>query len=230
MTRYRFYREHKYLSFLFFDLERACATFDFSCPEAQACLVEKFEGMRTLLQAHAQHEAHAIHALIKTKSFEQYQSIEAEHHAQDKQLTHLFNLLTEITTCSAQEAPQKGELFYLAYRQFIAHMLLHFHKEETEILATLQALYSDEELRAVEAKTYQKMTPQEMINMLTLLSPHFNFEDHLAFLTDIALATPEKLVHIWPTLNALLPPKLKTKIVAHLAPYCVLDPSLASAQ
>jgi hypothetical protein len=76
------------------------------------------------------------------------------------------------------------------------------HEEETIILPELQRLYSDQELKAVEAKTYAIMTPDELFEMLQVLFPHMNAYDKKAFLSDIKECQPEKYEIIWPKIQA----------------------------
>jgi len=89
-----------------------------------------------------------------------------------------------------------GYTLYLTYRKFAADNLIHLHEEETKILPELQRLYTDDELRQVEAPTYEKMTPEEMIGMMQALFPHMNPSDKSAFLSDIQKLQPEKFLEI----------------------------------
>ena len=65
------------------------------------------------------------------------------------------------------------------------------------ILPELQRLYTDEELRQVEARTYAEMTPEDMVGMMRVLFPHMNPSDRLAFLSDIQSLQPEKFSAAW---------------------------------
>ena len=60
----------------------------------------------------------------------------------------------------------------------------------------LQRLYSDEELIKIEADTYELMTPENMVHMITVLFPHMNAEDHQAFFSEIEITQPEKFTTV----------------------------------
>lgn len=92
----------------------------------------------------------------------------------------------------------QGYQFYLTYRNFVGENLRHLHEEETVIMPELHRLYTDEKLRQVEPRTYQKMTPEQMIHLLTTLFPHFNFDDKQQFLRDIKDFQSDKFKQIWP--------------------------------
>ena len=94
-----------------------------------------------------------------------------------------------------------GNEFYLSYRSFYSEMLKHLYEEEKILLPPLQALYTDAELAALQAQTYQKMTPQDMLDMLNTFFPHANPEDRQFFLLEIKAAEPEKFKIVWEKLS-----------------------------
>ena len=79
------------------------------------------------------------------------------------------------------------------------------HEEETIILPELQRLYSDKELKEIEAKTYAVMSPDDLVDMLQILFPHMNAADKQAFLSDIKECQPDKYAVIWPKIKAQIP-------------------------
>ncbi len=80
-------------------------------------------------------------------------------------------------------------------------MLKHLYDEEKNLLPELQALYSDEELAQLQAKTYQKMTLKQMLGMLNVLFPHANPEDMRFFTNERKLRRPEKFKTVWEGLS-----------------------------
>lgn len=91
------------------------------------------------------------------------------------------------------------------YRKFVGDNLLHLHQEETLILPELHRLYTDEELKKVEAKTYAIMTVEELVEMMEHLFPHFNPQDRYAFLQDIKDCQPDKFALAWQEIQELIP-------------------------
>lgn len=196
--RYKFYREHKYISFRFDELERLIARADFRENNQLNKIKEEFENLIELLEAHAQYEDESLHVLLKNKNSIVYKQIEEDHEQLDAQVTLLRNLLNKIGEAQNEdERVEAGYQFYLYFRKFSGENLIHLHEEETIILPELHRLYSDEELKQVEAATYKIMTAQELTQMLEELFPQMNPSDWQAFLTDIKDAVPEKFAEVW---------------------------------
>lgn len=191
--RYKFYREHKYVSFALNDLERKIAKTDFrSLAEIEKIKKELYETVE-MLQGHAHYENSALHVLLKKKKSAVYKHVEKDHEHYDAILADLKERLNKVLLePSVENRVEEGYQFYLFFRKFVGENLLHLHEEETVILPELQRLYTDAELKQVEADTYRRMTPQEMIEMMQVLFPHMNPEDKAAFLKDIQDAEPEK--------------------------------------
>jgi len=167
-----------------------------------------FVSLSEVLKGHAEYENDRLHALLKQKNSSSsiYAHIEEDHAAQDRQLLEIEEMIRGISQESEKEKRiERGYQLYLAYRKFVADNLAHLHEEETQILPELQRLYSDSELRQVEAATYREMAPEHMIHMIEILFPHMNTHDRQAFLIDIITLEPEKFDVIWksiqPTMN-----------------------------
>lgn len=205
--RYQFYREHKFVSSALNNLERAIAKADFCDEQSVKRIKEEFAALSDLLKGHAEYENLRLHALLKQKNCPAsiYAHIEEDHDEQDKQLLEIEAMIQKIESESEKSIKiDLGYHLYLTFRKFVADNLAHLHEEETEILPALQKLYSDEELRQVEATTYQEMTPEQMIAMLQVLFPHMNPYDRQAFLLDILSLEPEKFEIVWQTMQHVL--------------------------
>lgn len=204
--RYKFYREHKYLRFKFDELERMAAKADFRKREDLTKVQEEFEKLILILKAHAQYEDDSLHPLLKRKNSLVYIDIEHDHDGLDESIQTLRNLLNAIGDASTPEGKiEAGDQFHLWYRKFSADNLIHLHEEEIIILPELHRLYTDEELKTVEAVIYKTMTAQDLINMLQELFPQMNPSDWEAFLTDIQDAVPEKFLEVWHGIKSTLP-------------------------
>ncbi|NNM44169.1 MAG: hypothetical protein HKM07_07490 [Chlamydiae bacterium] len=196
--RYKFYREHKYVSFLLHEVERLVAKTDFRTPSQVHRVQEEFTFLVNLLEGHADYENEALHELLKKKGSSIHVHSEEDHKLQHEQLQWLQNTLTKVKECTDEEEQiELGYQFYLHYRKFVSDNLAHLHEEETIILPELQRLYTDEELQATSFATYEIMTAQEMIHMMEGLFPHMNPSDKEAFLTDIKKSQPEKFIVAW---------------------------------
>ncbi len=191
--RYRFYRVHKYVCYVLSEFDRLLAKTDFGETEQIEKLKIQFKALHELMLGHAHHEDKAIHALLREKGSTVHESIETEHQDHEKQLNALAHSLEEISSFeNAELRISLGYQFYLSYRLFLIENLQHLYREETEIMPELHRLYTDDELKSVDKKTYSMMTPEQMINMLSVLSPHMDRSDIDSFLQNIKDFEPEK--------------------------------------
>lgn len=206
--RYQFYREHKYVSSALNDLERLIARADFYDLGALEQVKIAFRSLSEMLKGHAEYENSRLHALPKQKNVSSsiYAHIEEDHAEQDRQLMEIEEMIRGISEETEKEKKiERGYHLYLTYRKFVADNLAHLHEEETQILPELQRLYSDSELRQVEAESYREMAPEHIVHMIETLFPHMNTHDQQAFLKDISNLEPEKFEvvreRIEPTVN-----------------------------
>lgn len=200
--RYRFYRVHKYVCFELSEFERAAAKTDFVDLKACEVLKEKWINLALLLKHHAEYEDNHIHDLLRQKMSQLQLTTEKDHQEHEQASNNLINQLNHIAMLQdPAERLIKGYEFYLAYRLFYSEMLKHLYEEEKTLLPELQALYSDNELAKLQAKTYQKMTPDDMLGMLNVLFPHANPEDMRFFANEMKAAVPEKFEAVWEKLS-----------------------------
>ncbi len=192
--RYRFYREHKYLTALLFELERRIAKTDFRVNEQLSVIQAQLQTFAELLQSHAEHEEQAIHSLLQHLETPVQKQIEAQHQHHAALFAKLHQQLDAMIAASTQHKCALGYDFYLLYRQFLIEQLQHFQQEETQLMPVLQQHYSDEELKKVDRAVYQQMTSNELLEMLQVLLPYMDANDKTFFLNDIQEAEPEKFI------------------------------------
>lgn len=200
--RYRFYRVHKYVCFELSEFDRTTAKTDFLDLKACEALKEKLLSLTNLLKHHAEYEDVHIHGLLRKKNIDLQLTIEKEHQDHEQAFNALINQLDHVMTLqNHSEKLLMGNEFYLSYRLFYSEMLKHLYDEEKILLPKLHALYSDAELANLQTKTYQKMTPEDMLGMLNILFPHANQEDMRFFTNEMKAAEPEKFKIVWERLS-----------------------------
>ncbi len=177
--------------------------------------------MMEMMHGHAEYENTKLHPLLGKKGSSLFQEAEQDHVQLDSLLHSLQSQLDSIKSADAPNRAILGYRFYLNYRLFVADNLHHLHEEETLILPELQRLYSDAELRTVEAETYRLMTVEELIEMNQVLFPHFNSSDRRAFLSDIQEAAPEKFLPVWEAAKKGLDAEEQKNLIAEL---CIPQP------
>ncbi|MFI4937957.1 MAG: hypothetical protein ACHQJ6_05545 [Candidatus Berkiellales bacterium] len=194
INRYRFYREHKFVSFKLFELEKLIAKSNFKLNKDIEIIKQSLLQLADLMNNHAAFEDKAIHTLLRQKGSTVHEKIEEEHQHHHQQYNALKDHLEAILLCDENEREAQGHQFYLNYRLFVAENLIHLHQEETLIMPELQRLYSDEELRLVEFNTFHHMTPEHMAEMIATLAQHINPSDLVFFLNEMKTAEPDKFL------------------------------------
>lgn len=198
--RYRFYREHKYLSNEISKLEGFIARVNFTDVEQVQVLKQRFAEFMDLMKGHAEHEDNAIHPLLKDKNPQMYESIALDHKAHFEFLEKLKLALDTIDPQrnASVDVINQGYQFYLSFRKFVGINLEHLNHEETVIMPEIQKYYTDRELKElVEFKTYKIMTSDEMIDMILELFPQMNLQDKEALLRDMQESEFEKFLQAW---------------------------------
>lgn len=215
--RYQFYREHKYVSAALNDLERLIAKTDFRNQQEINRINSSFQELMEMLKGHAEYENERLHTLLKKKHSKIHEHAEVDHAHQDEQLLQIQEIIDKLLKASSdEEKVSLGYHLYLIYRKCVADNLIHLHEEETMILPELQRLYTDEELKQVEAQTYRIMTSEEMVHMMQVLFPHMNPSDRMSFLSDIQEAQPEKFIAAWQGIAPMLEKEEQTNLIRQL--------------
>lgn len=196
--RYRFYREHKYVSYVLSEFERLIAKTDFNENAEVTHVAQQLSAIWALMCGHAEYENTTLHALLRNKGSSVHQTIESDHKEHEKHFKELEQKLKIIIDSSIpQERVLHGYEFYLAYRLFVSDNLRHLHEEEATIMPELQRLYTDDELRAVKYHTYSRMSVEQIIHMMEVLFPHMNPTDREIFLLDVKESEPKKFAQAW---------------------------------
>jgi len=203
--RYRFYREHKYVSYILSEFERLIAKTDFNETSQVAHVAQQLSAIWALMCGHAEYENTTLHALLRNKGSSVHQAIESDHEEHEKHFKDLEQKLKIIIESSIpQERVLRGYEFYLAYRLFVSESLRHLYEEEAAIMPELQRLYTDDELRAVKFHTYSRMSIEQIIHMIEVLFPHMDSSDREVFLWDVKEAEPKKFAKAWVSISPKL--------------------------
>lgn len=215
--RYKFYREHKYVSHCLNTLERLIAKTDFTIPEEVKHVQVEFDKLKQMLEGHAQYENDCLHILLTKKQSLVPEHILTEHQNLDSEFDAIQTKINAISAGATQEEKiEAGYQLYLWYRKFVAENLVHLHEEETLILPELQRLYTDDELRAVEVKNYNYMSTEELTNMMEELFSHMNPSDRIVFLNDIKACDSVKFEAAWNGIQSKIAAKERADIIKKL--------------
>ncbi len=212
-NRYRLYREHKYIFYVFSELLRLASTLDLSITESLVKFKNELKKLELLLQSHAEYEEGRIHLILKNKNSALFN--EAEHQHQDQKLyfekiKEKINLIDE---AKENEPHFLSYEIYLDLRNFFSENLNHFDYEERIIMPELQRLLSDDEIREIDQISYRQMLPEQMVDMMEVLFPHMNCEDRFTFLNDIKDCEPKKFELAWNGIDSLFDENEKNNLM-----------------
>lgn len=213
--RYRLYREHKYLFYVFSEILRLTALLDLSRAESRETLKNELGQLELLLQAHVEYEESRIHSILKDRHSPLFSEAEHQHRDQKLFFDRLKEKMAFLDGVEEKEAHFLGYELYLELRKFFGEYLNHFDYEERIIMPELQRLVSDEELREIDQVSYRQMSAEQLVEMMEVLFPHMNYEDRLTFLTEIKNCDPQKLAVAWKGITPFLEENERNKL-AHL--------------
>jgi hemerythrin-like domain-containing protein len=215
--RYRVFREHKLVTGMLTDFRTFVEKADFRKKKAVDEIKEKLSGIIGLMNGHAEHEDKRIHQFLRDKNSHVQDHVEKDH-GKHADLFKDFNAKLEEIQASDDpvKREQLGYLFHLALRNFEGENLRHLHEEETVLMPELQRLYTDEELRQIDAPNYEMMTSEEMVHMLKALFPYYNPQDRRVFLQDIQFLQPVKFLEAWKGIESEIADEERAELIVLL--------------
>lgn len=196
-SRFRLFREHKYVSNTATDLLFKIGITDFSSSSAVEQLKKQLNQFFLLISAHSNYEEERIHRLLKSEAIE----AKPDHISLDKDLKEI---ISSLETLEKENLDTFSHQIYLKFRLFLANLFFHFDNEEVIIMKHLHDNYSDQDIRKIDHISYNQMNSEQIFHMLETLFLHFNSIDREAFLLDIHDCEPQKFAAIWPLINEKL--------------------------
>jgi hypothetical protein len=159
-------------------------------------MVETLAALRTQLAIgakHLHHEEVYIHGALEARSPGVTGRIEADHHHHEQAFMELEALMQAIEAAQPPERERLGRDLYLRFSQFVAADMIHMAEEETVILPLLHALFSDEELMAMEGQIVASIPPQEMMQVMSKMLPAMHRAERLRFLSFARRGAPPEV-------------------------------------
>ena len=157
---------HKGLRMGLFDLTVQAGRTDWDDPLAVAELHDRWRALRSLLDGHSHHEDHHIFRLLDAHDATALVAVEADHVALDLQLSDLD---TCMDTAFTTPGPALGLEAYRTLSLFVAAYLVHIHREETSVMASIWRQCTDEEIAAARAGFMAEITPDHLALSLELM-------------------------------------------------------------
>ena len=180
MSRYDIYaRAHKALRAMMADTLVAVGRADMAedCEAREA--IARTEELLTACEAHAKLENEFVHGALDGRRADASAAFAAEHAKQEAQIESLRDL-----------AARRSPALHRALAVFIAGNLLHMEDEETAGNAQLQALFTDEEIHAIERRLVASKPPAESMATLRWMLPSMNHPERVEMLSGLRSAPP----------------------------------------
>lgn len=162
-----------------------------------AGLLEHLREHLRLCEACQGYEEKVIHAALAPHAPGAVKDLDAAHRSHRAILEEVEALADALETAPPAGRRRAARDLYLAWSRFVAASLAHLAEDEEETLPLLQALFDDEDLRALKARIVAGMSPGLGAMMLRMMAPAVNHHERLTMLRNIrASAAPAVFDHL----------------------------------
>lgn len=158
------------------------ATTDFTIAEERAAALSAVRGYLDLAQGHLQSEDSKIHPVLATRDPSALVHAEEGHEEHGRAFEALETQCRRIEDAPPDAVAAEGERLYHRYARFLADDLHHMEEEETNLLGALQALFSDDELRAMETSIVTTLSWPRLCGYMGLIVAALCHRDRVAML------------------------------------------------
>ncbi len=149
--------------------------------------------LRAHLEIAAQHLAHEeayIHTALAALAAEAVADLDDQHEHHRARFAALASAIARLEHADQASRPALGRQLYLEFSAFVAEDLLHMLHEETQTWPLLCALFSDDELLAMEQAIIASLSPTETIDTMRLMLPAMNPAERAGLLTGMKAGAP----------------------------------------
>lgn len=167
---------------------------DWADPADGRAALSALRGFLALAGCHLHSEETHIHPAIEARAPGGSAHAHEGHEDHDVAFSHLKQLCTDIERAydaGHRDARGLGRALYSRYIAFVAADLEHMAVEETELLGTLQHLYSDDELHGIEGRLVSQVPPDLMGGFLALMVPAASRPERAEMLSGMRQAMPQ---------------------------------------
>lgn len=199
---YNWYRApHKYLRQQLHSFISTAGKTNFANFHSILELNDRFNNIKKLLAAHANHEDEAYHPLLEGTNL--LEKVANDHQTLDQKLAGLQTQLTlMISSPDHQQTIGSGYKFNSDFLSFYSDYQFHMAHEELVVMTKMRALHGVRNLREkVTFNTYDHMSADDMIGMLKHLAQVLNFQDKSLLILDIHDSSQfhkdEKFQDVW---------------------------------
>ncbi len=157
---------HKGLRWAMFRALEGVARIDPDDVSARDVAVAQVRELLELLESHLQHENEFIHAALEARRPGASARIAGDHAHHQRSLDELAKAIREVEQSSVRERAASWRSLYLALSVFVGENLVHMEEEENLVQPVLEAVYSVEELAAIEAELVSHVPPDRLLRFV----------------------------------------------------------------
>lgn len=166
------------------------ATTDFTIVDERAAAVTAVRGYIDLAQGHLASEESKIHPAVASRDPSALVDAEEGHEDHGRAFEELDAQCRRIEDSPVGAVAAEGERLYHRYARFLADDLQHMEEEETNLLGALQALFSDDELRAIETSIVTTLSWPRLCGYMGLIIAALCHRERVAMLTAMREGMP----------------------------------------
>jgi hemerythrin-like domain-containing protein len=153
--------------------------------------LDELEAFLDLAGLHLAIEERHYHPALEARLKQGAAVLDDQHRAHQRSFAELRKLAAKLSAATTETAPVLGRALYLRYASFVADDLAHMAEEELVILPLFHALYTDDELTAIQTKLVSEIPPREKLEFFRLMLPASNHEQRVIQLAGLKKSLPE---------------------------------------
>jgi hypothetical protein len=174
----QFNKIHKGLRAMLCETLHALQQSDFTDPQQRVMAVSMVEDVVTLFDVHAGKEDNFILAPLHEQAPALAVSFESDHEEDHRLAEELKKSLERLRDAGEPDAIREaGRELLMVFHEFFAFNLYHMNREERLLNEALWSLYSDEEIRYMEARLVATIPPPIMALSAKWMSRGLNLEE-----------------------------------------------------
>jgi hypothetical protein len=154
-------------------------------PDEVADVTQGVAALLDICCKHMRHENDVVHAAMEARRPGSAGTMAEEHVQHERDIAALRQLLARVPG----NAPAAQDL-YRALSVFVAHNLVHMHREETQHNQVLWETHSDDEIYALEHRIVASQAPEDARLALRWMLPHMNPAERAVMLQGMRAAAP----------------------------------------
>jgi len=184
---------HKGIRNGLFSVTLAAGEVDPHDQSAVQAVAQRWSDLVAVLVAHAEHEDDFVQPEIARFAPEYAIEIAEAHPRLEAQMAELEVLADRAAESCVEQARILTHRLYLGLASFTAQYLQHQEFEEFEVMVMLSQHVAPEELRAIDNAIVASVTPEMMVQCLSIMVPAMNVDDQTELFGGMQAGAPPEV-------------------------------------